>query len=175
MSEIGFYRYKTIVSGNRTVNFVVNYQIAASKDIVALNECPGFVILKYLDRYGQYRFYAFNKYYRIFDNPSQIGTTNKFITNILTDKSDKQNVGYRNERKIELTAEATDEQLLKLADIYTSPRVYYYIGQNNSDLNSDWIEVQVIANDNVVKRRKQTTGRIDLIVTLPENYTITML
>ena len=175
MSAIGYYRYKTVVSGDAVISLYVDGVLTATKNIIALNECEGFIILKYLDTKGQYRFFSFNKYYRTFDNPDEIGSVNKFVVNLLTDKTNKQSVGYKNERKIELTAEADENQLLKLADIYTSLRVYYYIGTGTSDTDADWIEIKIQANENIIKRRKATSGRVDFTITLPERNTITML
>lgn len=173
MSEIGYYRYKHLVTEDKILTCFIDDQ-TFTKSIKMLNECEA-IILKYLDSNGQYRFYPFNKYYRTFDNPTQIGSVNKMITNILTDKSDSSNIGYKNERKIELTCEANEDQLLILSDIYTSPRVYLYTGTGSNDNESDWIEIKLIANENTIHRRKANNGRVDIVVTLPENYTITML
>ena len=66
------------------------------------------------------------------------------------------------------------EELLILSDIYVSPRVFLYIGENNSDLATDYIEVTV-RGDNIIRNRKNKFTRIDLQVTLPETYAVTML
>ena len=173
MSEIGYYRYKTTADSEKIVNFLVNYTIVATKNVIPISICTGELILKYLDKTGQYRFYPFNKYYRTSDEPEQIGTANKFITNILSDQTDKQNIGFRNTRKIELTTDVPENQLEKLYDIYTSPRVYLYTGSGSSDTAEDWLEVNQIVNDPVVRRRKRKNGRIDITIELPENYCIT--
>ena len=175
MSSIGYYRYKTLADSEKTVNWTVNFVNVASKTIIPIEACAGSVILKYLDSDGQCRFFPFNKYYRTFDNPQLIGTTNKFITNILTDHSSKQNIGYKNERKMELTADVSDEELEKLMYIYTSPRVYLYIGSGVSDIESDWLEVIINVSDAVIKRRKRVSGRISLTVILPEHFSVAMI
>lgn len=175
MIKIGYYRYKTIVNGDSSIEFLKNYTVASTKYIKAVNECTGFILLKYLDKNGQYRFFPFSNMHRVYDNPEQIGTANKMIISILTDKTNSQNVGYKNERKIDITGEVNEDQLLKLQDIYTSPRVYYYIGSNNSDTDADWIEIKIIANENIIKRRRANSGRVDITITLPENFNITML
>jgi hypothetical protein len=175
MSSIGYYRYKTTADVAKTVNWNVNYTNIASKDIVPLTVCSGYVLIKYLDKNGQYRFYPFNKYYRTSDTPELIGTANKFITNILSDQTNKQNVGFRNERKMQITADVPNDELEKLIDIYTSPRVYLYIGDGTTDTAKDWLEVNQIIDNPVVRRRKRNTGRIDITLNLPENFTVTML
>jgi hypothetical protein len=175
MSLIGYYRYKTTADSEKVVNFVVNDTNVATKNIVPVDTCEGDLIIKYLDKNGQYRFYPFNKYYRTSDAPELIGTANKFITNILSDQSDKQNVGFRNKRKIQMSADVPTEELEKLVDIYTSPRVYLYIGSGSTDSAEDWLEVNQIVENPVVRRNKKNTGRIDITIELPENYSITMI
>jgi len=66
ISDIGYYRIKKQVSGNETVLLGT-----LSKEIVSIEQCPGGVILKYLDKNGQYRFFPFNKYYKSYDTPEQ--------------------------------------------------------------------------------------------------------
>ena len=175
MSEIGYYRYKTTADAEKTVNWDVNYTNVASKNIIPIDTCTGDLIIKYLDKNGQYRFYPFNRFYQTKDEPELIGTANKFITNIYSDQTNKQNIGFKNERKRELTADVPNDELDKLVDIYTSPRVYLYIGSGSSDSAKDWLEVNQVISNPIVRRRKKTTGRIDITITLPENFSITML
>jgi hypothetical protein len=175
MSQIGYYRYKTLADSEKTINWTVNFVNVASKDIVPVDSCNGDLIVKYLDKNGQYRFYPFNKYYETQDNPDEIGNINKFLTNIRTDMSSTKNVGYRNQRQIFANTDVPNEQLEKLTDIYTSPRVYLYIGDGSTDTSSDWLEVTINAQTPIVKRSRGNTGRIDITINLPEYYTTTMI
>jgi hypothetical protein len=175
MSKIGYYRYKTTADQAKSVNLIINYAVAASMNIIPIEYCEPGKILKYLDKNGEYRFYPFLSYHKIYDNPSLIGVTNKFITSILNSQTNSQVIGYKNERRLDLTADLDEDQLLILSDIYTSPRVYLYIGSNNSDTASDWLEVKVDVKDNIVRRPKFSYGRIDLTITLPEHFTIKMI
>jgi len=175
MSVVGYYRYKTIASENKEINFIIDGGLAGTKTITPIDFCDGGKILKYLDKNGQYRFYPFNKFYEINDNPKLIGKTNKLITNILTDQSDKHNIGYKNERQISLFADVPNSQLDKLVDIYTSPRVYLYIGNGSQQGDQYWLEVEAASSPNIVRRPKANTGQININVTLPENYTIKMI
>lgn len=174
MSQVGFYRYKTTANANVTHTFVVNNVNVATKEIKVIETCTGDLILKYLDKNGQYRFYPFNRYYETNDAPQKIGSVNKFLTSILTDQTSQKNVGYKNQRQISATAEADTDQLEKLKDIYTSPRVYLYIG-SGQDTAQDWIEVEITASPAIVKRRRANFGYISINILLPEHYTITML
>lgn len=175
MSKIGYYRFKTTVEDGKTVTLYKNEIESGTHTIKSLEYCSGFLILKYLDSKGQYRFFSFNKYYEINDRPNKIGQTNEFITNILTDQSNSKNIGYRNERQRIVSAEVDEERLNILSDIYTSPRVYLYVGSGISDTLSDWILLTDVSGDNVVKRRKQKTGLITLTLTLPEWFTVKMV
>jgi uncharacterized protein (TIGR02145 family) len=174
VDKIGYYRLKSLVSGNSQVDLYLNGILEASKNIVSINDCSDSLIVKYLDRNGQYRFFPFNRVHKITDAPVQIGTTNKILKNILTDKSSTRNVGYKNGRQINAFADVSEEQLLKLSDIYTSPRVYLYIGTGN-DLDNDWLEIIIKANENTIKRAKGGSGSIDFTILMPERYTVTML
>lgn len=175
MSEIGYYRYKTTADAEKEIVFGVNGVNAGSKTVVPVDGCPDDQIIKYLDKNGQYRFWSFNRFYRTSDSPDLIGQVNKFVTDIQNDQSARQNVGYRSERKIDLYSEATREQLEKLSDLYTSPRVYLYIGSNNSDTTADWLEVTAEAFEGIVRPSKKNLINFNITVTLPEQYNITML
>lgn len=173
MSSIGYYRYKTTVpTSRRAIQFFKSGRAAGVKYVDPVPFCTGDRILKYIDPNGEYRFFPFNRFYETRDNPKQIGITNKFLTNILTDQSSKQNLGYTNDRTMALTADVTNDELVYLAHIYTSPRVYLYVGSNNSDTPADWLEVTVTGGDKTVRRRKGNGGSIDITITLPEYYTI---
>lgn len=174
MSFVGFYRTKVIADVEQEVNIYINNILAGTKTVVPVDTCDGDLIIKYLDKNGQYRFYPFNKYYETVDNPEQIGEVSRFLSDIYTDQSDTQNVGYKNTRKIYARADVNDDQLEKLVDLYSSPRVFLYIG-TTTDLDSDWLEVKIKANPAIVRRRKANEGRIDIEITLPKNYSITMI
>jgi hypothetical protein len=173
-SELGYYRYKTKADSAKTIDFYDDGVLIASKTIIPIDSCEGGKTLKYLDSSGQYRFFPFNSFYQTYDNPSLIGTTNKFITSILTAQSTQSVIGYKNERKMDLTVDVDELQLAKLSDIYTSPKVYLYIG-TTEDTAKDWLEVTVQPSQAIVRRRKGSYGRIDLTVTLPEYFTIKMI
>ena len=178
MSNIGFYRYKVnnFSKGDNSVSFYVNGNLVVTHSIITKENCTGTQLVKYIDKNGQYRFYPFNKYYEKIDNPEELGRTNEFITSIFDAQTDSKSVGYRNKRNISLVAESvTSDELDILADLWTSPRVYLYIGDGSSDNLEDWVECKIANADNLVRRRKGDFGRIAIELELPTNYTITML
>jgi hypothetical protein len=164
----GFYRYKTTADALKTIT-----SGAKTKTVSPVDTCDGDLLIKYMDKNGQFRFFPFSKYYETRDFPEKIGSSNKLLIDILSDQTDKLNIGYRNTRRIEATAEADDAQLEKLSDLYTSPRVYLKVG--SGDNTEDWIIVEVQASEAIVRRRRPTSGTVGITITLPKHYTITML
>jgi hypothetical protein len=175
MSKIGYYRYKVTPSaiGTKTVKFYINGSLASTATIVAKEFCTNFRILKYLDNSGRYRFFPFNDKWQSKDSPSTRGEVNNFITSILNSQTGAKQIGYKNDRTISLTAgNVSADELEKLSDIYTSPRVYLYVGTGTTDLIQDWILVTV-SGDNIGRRKKNKFGKVTIDVKLPEYYAVT--
>jgi len=174
MSEIGYYRYKVIPinKGVLTVAFYINGCLASTATIITREFCANFRILKYLDGSGRYRFFPFNQKWQQMDKPSLIGSVNNFITSILDSQTDAKNIGYKNNRSITLTAgNVSIDELDKLSDIYTSPRVYLYTGDGTNDRVQDWILV-TITGDGVGRRKNNQFGKVTIEVKLPEYYSV---
>jgi len=94
---------------------------------------------------------------------------------LLTSQSDKKSIGYKNERSITLrAANVSAEELDLLSDIYSSPRVYLYVGTGSTDDAKDWVLVSV-KGDGVGRREKRKFGRVELQVILPKHNTITAI
>jgi hypothetical protein len=174
MSSIGFYRIKLIADTDKEVILFVNGIPVSTKNVRAMSTCEGDLIIKYLDRNGHYRFFPFNKFYETSDNLEKIGSAEKFLVDILTDQSNQNNIGYRNNRIIQARADVTNEELDILKDLYPSPRVYLYIG-TGTDLASDWLEVEITSFNPIIRRRKANYGRVDISIKLPKHYTVNML
>jgi hypothetical protein len=177
MSNIGYYRYKldNLTEGTTQIPLYKNGNIAITNTVIILPFCENDKLIKYLDKNGQYRFFAFNRYYEQKDDPKLLGKANKLITSILNSQSNKKNVGYKNERTISMVADdVTDAQLEYLSDLWTSPRVYLHLATDSSDEANDWLEVE-IKGDNISRRRKNISGKITVDIILPEWFNITML
>lgn len=177
MSTIGYYRYKrdNWGEGNHTAFLFIDGVYVAEKYVVIKPWCTNNRLVKYLDKSGQFRFYPFNKYWEGKDKPTLLGKTNELITNILTAQSNSKTVGYKNERTVTLVAdEVAADELTILSQIYTSPRVYLYIGDGTTDEAKDWILVEV-KGDNVNKKRKANFSKVQIDCILPEWFTINML
>ena len=175
MSNIGYYRYKSTFTSNTKVNFTTDGDPAGTKTVVVKGWCTGDILLKYLNKNGQYRFFPFNQYWEREDKPKEIGRASKIVTSLLTSQASEITVGYKNERRLNLVAEGvTQEELDILVDIYTSPKVYMYIG-TAGDTTEDWIEVSVESRKPSSKIKKGNSKDIELTVLLPEWYSIGLL
>lgn len=176
-TSLGIYRYKvdSVSASGNTVEFKVGGTTVKTCTIIPVNLCSGRRIIKYLNRNGQYRFYPFISQYEEIDKPKEIGKVSNMITSILNSKSDAKSVGYKSDRILNLKSEPiSTDQLEMLRDIYTSPRVYLYVG-TSTDLESDWVLVTVNASKSIRKEPKAKFTTMDLEVKLPETYSITML
>ncbi|MCK9281339.1 MAG: hypothetical protein M0P71_12010 [Melioribacteraceae bacterium] len=176
-ADLGLYRLKlNDLTADALFRILVNNVVNGELKTVTVKPfCTNNQYIKYLDRTGQYRFFVFNRFYETKDNPKLIGKLNKLITSILDSQSSTKNIGYKNERKMTLIAdEVSASELLILSDIYTSPRVLLYIG-STTDENKDWIEVTIDSRDNMVRSRKGGYSKVEIEITLPENYSINML
>lgn len=171
----GFLRYKAdnLSVGTHTISIDIG-GVTFTKTVRIKRVCSGDVYLKYIDKNGQYRFYNFNRFYEKKDSPKLIGSTNNTINSLLNDKSNKKNIGYENSSILNVIAtDVESDEIDFLADIYTSPRVYMQIG--NYDLDGDWVLVTVKSKDNIRKKRKGNFYTVELEITMPDQYLITMM
>lgn len=176
MSSIGYYRYKVAPAIDTNVDFYINAVKVCTKTLVVRDYCEGMKLIKFLNSEGQFRFFNFNEYWESSDKPKQIGSVNKIITSLLTSQSSLDNIGYKNKRTISVVADnVTQEELTILSDLWTSPRVFLYIGDTTSYDDSDWLQVTIKSKDGLNRIRKG--GAIDLAATieLPGWYAINML
>lgn len=173
-SLVGYYRYKVVPKneGASKVEVYVNGTLACTATVIAKKFCDGHKILKYLDSSGRYRFFPFNDKWQSKDKPTSKGKVNNFVTSILDSQSSQKELGYDNERTISLTAgNVSAEELEKLSDIYTSPRVYLYVGDGTNDRVQDWILVSV-SGDGIGRRKNDLFGKVVIDITLPEYYAV---
>lgn len=176
MSEIGYYRHKSTPSADQDVTLYVNGVEVVAKSIVLREWCDGSKLIKFLNKAGQYRFFAFNQYWESSDKAKKIGKSNKIITSLLTSKSSTDNMGYKNTRTITCVADdVTQAQLDILSDLWTSPKVLLYVGDHVTYDIDDWIEVEAISKNPINKIRKGGSTDISVSITLPEWYSITLL
>jgi hypothetical protein len=177
MSQVGYYRYKftPTSAGEQDIKIYINGALVATHTVIVRDFCTNYKILKYLDRSGRYRFFAFNDKWQLKNTPTTKGTIENFVTSIVDNQSSDKQIGYTNKRIISLTAgNVSSDELEKLFEIYSSPRVYLYTGSGLSDKIEDWIQVTV-TGDGINRRRKEKFAKVNIDVTLPETFEISMI
>jgi hypothetical protein len=168
------FAYSSIAKGSHTVEFRILTDSYGLHTVDIKEDC-NYRVLKYLDKNGEFRFYPFNKYYTENAMPQLLGKTNELITSLLTSQGNENIVGYKNSHRIHLIADGVSQtELDNLKDIWTSPKVYLYIGNTDNQLQ-DWIKVEIQSSDNPVKWGKNNFNTVELDCILPENFNINML
>lgn len=170
--KTGYYRYKIsdLPVGTHNFNWYINGQIAGVSTVIIREFCNNYKYLKYLDNNGIYRMFSFNNKWEQVDTPTLIGKTNRIITSLKNSQANTLNIGYKNKRTINIVAENVNtDELLKLTDIFTSPRVYLNLG---TETKEDWVLV-TLTGDGIGRRRKNEFGKFIATIELPEHYSIT--
>lgn len=176
MSTVGYYRYKKTFSADEAVSLYINDALVSSKNVVIKAFCDGGKRLKFLNRNGQYRFVGFNKFFEGTEAPQDIGQVNKIFSSIYNAQTNRDNIGKRNERTFTLVSEIVrQEELDIIKDMWTSPRVYLYVGDGTTDNNRDWVQVTLENPNPIINIRQGDYVDVTVQITLPEFYTINMI
>lgn len=157
--------------GINNVEFYRDAVYTATHLIECREFCSGQKLIKYMDRNGMFRFYAFNQYYQEKINAKELGRTSKLITNILSDQTNSLSIGKNVDKFIDLTADATSSDLLLLEDLFVSPLIFMYIGSGN-DTAADWIVLKIADGDFITRIKKGNTTKVNLTFEYPEQYSI---
>jgi len=177
MSKVGYYRYRYIPAnpGTFTIAFFQGGAKTAEHTVIVRPKCTGDRVVKYLDKNGQYRYFNFNRFWTSSDKASKIGANNVIVRNLLSGKGATESIGKTNTRTLSLYADVDQDELTRLNDMYYSPRCYLYVGDGLTFQVKDWVEVDVEVKDGANRIAKGHLTPIDVTVTLPQYYTITMM
>jgi hypothetical protein len=168
--EGSFYREKLFLTADTVIE-----RGGREKKIKVLPYCEGDIILKYLDRNGMYRFYRFTKNYERTVDTDEIGSIEHTFTSLSTGQGYQKSIGNKSVDKIKARAEKVPvEDLNILKDLYTSPRVYFHLGEAGTDNLSNWVLVKV-KGDGIAKLPKRNFVNVEIEIELPANNEITML
>lgn len=168
--EGSFYREKLFLTADTVIE-----RGGKEKKIKVLPYCEGDIILKYLDRNGMYRFYRFTKNYERTVDTDEIGSVEHTFTSLSTGQGYQKSIGNKSVDKIKARAENVPvEDLNILKDLYTSPRVYFHLGEAGTDNLSNWVLVKV-KGDGIAKLPKRNFVNVEIEIELPANNEITML
>jgi len=168
MKKIYKYKVSNLPTGLNEVDIYINGVKASTATVLIRENCENGIYLKYLDRYGRYRFFLFNNLWRGSFSVRKIGTRANF-SGVNIQQQDRV-VGYESNRNITAVADiVTQKEIDVLSDIYTSPRVYLKIG--NTDTIKDWLLVEV-SGDGLYRLGKLKLTKVTLTITLPRHYAV---
>lgn len=177
MSRVGYYRVK-LKAVDKIVNIFngnILYTTAEIKTQNRISDCDSDInengkYIKYLDRFGRYRFWMFNNKWKEQIQPTSKGEYKIPVIRLQDAQSNKKNIGYNNIKTIALRCESvTSEQLEILQDIFVSPRIYLRIGQK--DFVKDWVLV-TLSGDNVTNDKTKNTFNMEVTITLPQYFSV---
>ncbi len=162
----GFYRVKLVFDqiGQHEVKLVINGQERSIATVDVLKNCNKYV--KYLDKYGRYRFFPFSGNFTTELTKEKIGEISKSTYNLESAEATTDNIGYSVSKSVTLAAYVSEQQMEVLEDLYSSPRVYLLE-------KGKWVRVEVENNEQIKTLRNFRT--IKLTVKLPQNYAITSI
>lgn len=176
MSSVGYYRLKASYNQDTDVFVYINGEPTESKTVKVTECCDLDRRIKFINKDGQYRFLNFNRFWEGKDKAKELGKANKFVTSLLTSQTSQDSIGNKNERILNLRSDhVSAEELEIIKDMWTSPRIYLYVGDGTTDLQSDWIQVTITPKNSITNIRKGSFTDIIIDVTLPEHYTINMI
>jgi len=177
MSERGYYRIKIIpTEQEQTVTLYDNENVYATATVQARNclgACDGKYI-KYLDKYGRFRFWMFNNKWRDYIRTRSIGDIRHIMESLKTSQSNRRQLGTKNERYLILRTEnITQEEREVLRDIFYSPRVYVRFGDD--DTLQSWVLCSEVKGDNTMLNNYTNVSNFEVELKLPNFNSITEL
>lgn len=172
--NIGYHRFKisNLNRGKHTFDVYKNGELVATHTVYVKDFCPNYILLKYLDRNGFYRFFPFNANWEKNIDAKDIGDVDNVILSLR--ENPRKDIGKEYSEIISLVAEnVTPDELEALSDIYISPCVYIY---NNSgqDRQQDWQKVKVL-DSGISRNRKTNPKKITITIELNKRNAITLL
>lgn len=154
-------------TGLITESILIN-GVLLSHSVNVKSMCSNGVLLKYLDRNGQYRVIPFVSLYTRKSSPQNIGDVNEFVLSLVDDKGDTRRIGYKNKDTLNLTCPLLNETEIGLMkDLFCSSDVCI-------KLNGKWVRCYV-SGDNFSKIGKRGYKDLNISVELPQSYNITEL
>lgn len=162
--KVGYYRYKitNLRPGTYLYKWTVDGEVKCISKVVVKPKCDESVYVKYLDRYGMYRFILFNSYWQRSESTSSLGeveSVNSYgqISSLGSDLSEVYT----------LTAEnVTPEELAVYGDIYSSPNIYMKIG------DGDWKTMILTGGDYLNRRNRKYNSKFQIQLTDKNTSTI---
>lgn len=131
-------------------------EVICKTKIVVRPKCDESAYVKYLDRYGMYRFIQFNSYWSRQESAQSLGEVQS-----VSNYGQTSSIGYDLNEIYTLSLEqVTPEELELYQDIFFSPNIYLKIGDS-----TEWKPVTIQGSDGVGRRNRKynSTFTIQLV------------
>ena len=142
------------------------FQLKLIKD----SKCPEGVYIKWLNNYGGWSYWLFNKNFQRSLSASSLGSINNDFNNLDQTTSPFLSIGKESQytiRALSDNIEKEDNDLL--ITVLDSPKVYLFTGPPFAkNTYQDWIEVEVFNRNAITKQFKRDLNNIEFNFRLPE-------
>ena len=134
--------------------------------------CEG-IYLKWLNKYGGYTYWLFNKQYEIQRSTKDVGELFNDYNDLADTISPYTQIGKESQDEIKIATDAvTKQQNNLLSGLLRSPKVLMFTGTRYSKANfNDWIEVNLKPGRTRIKEAKIDLINYELTIELPKDYT----
>lgn len=134
------------------------------------------VYLKWINEYGGYNYWLFNRYNQIDKNIRSLGEVNNDFENLENIVSQTNQLGKTSNDQWTIVADGlASDDINVLKGILTSPKVYLFTGERFTKNNfNDWVEVSIPATTTNIKQPKITANELRIRIELPQHYNITL-
>ena len=144
-------------------------------DLIKENECDG-VYLKWLNKYGGYNYWLFNRFFEITKRVRDKGSINNDFNNLNDTISQFKKLG---KTSFDIWTLQTDilsvNDVNVLKGIFTSPKIYLFTGERfASNSNDNWIEINLTNTQALIQEPKQTVNTFEVNIELPNDYNISL-
>ena len=161
--------YLPLATGYNKLDFIDNVFVELWKH---QSDCG--VYIKWLNQYGGYNYWLFNKQEQIDKNTRNIGVINNDFENLDSTVSQFSSLGKTSADSHRALADhLTQDDIDILQGVLDSPKVYYFAGaQFARNSFNNWIEIQVNNGRETVQNPREQNYEFFIEFTMPEDYTI---
>ena len=166
--------YFVITEGENLIQFkqgdTIDYQLKLFKD----TSCSDGVYIKWLNNYGGWSYWLFNKNHQRSLSVSSLGNINNDFNNLNQTTSPLLSLGKESNFSIRALSDNIgkddNDLLLTMLD---SPKVYLFTGTPFSkNTYEDWLEVELTNRNSITKQFKRDLNNYEFVFKLPSKNTM---
>ena len=132
------------------------------------------VYLKWLNQYGSYNYWLFNKAYAHNESSQSLGLINNDFNNLKDTISQSKSLGKNTSSSLDLLSDnlnSNDINMLK--GVLSSAKVYLFMGERfTANTFNQWLEVQIPNSNQTLRDFKNNTPEVRISIDLPNGYNI---